>query len=366
VKLNRRTLLLLCLIAPAALTFAPLSAGAAQTGHIVGYLVARETGEPLAYGIVGVEATSRSAFTSDSGWFSVRELTPGQHLLRVRRLGFTPRDISFVVRDGITDTLRVELTRVAVRLGAVDVKAYPPCLKPGAPIPQKDSSLAVVVEQIRLNAEQFKFLADQYPYWYLMVVKRSSKLRRDGSIRPDPGSLERYESNSKSVYEPGAIIQRDGREWRFRTPTLVEVADPAFANSHCWHYGGMEEIEDEPVIRVDVVAFDSLKGPDVNGSFFVSSRTFQIRRSILHLSRPPTQVPGVMNMEVTAEFFEVLPSISVVSKIRGVQTVDPKRRSLVSEMYEEQTASRFAWLKESPEGIKSPQPDQTKPRPPAS
>ena len=335
------------------LSLTPAALGA-QTGGIVGYLVARGTGDALAHGIVGVETANRSAFTSDSGWFSFRELTPGQHLLRVRRLGFSPREVSFVVRDGITDTLRVELSRVAVQLGTVDVKAYPPCVTPGAPSSEADSTMAAVVEQIRLNAEQYTFLAEQYPYWYLTVISRSSKRRRDGEIGREPSFVERYQSSSKSTYKPGAVIQRRGRDYIFQVPTLVEVADKSFVDAHCWHYGGTEVVEDEPLIRVDAVAFDSLRGPDVNGTFFVSSRTFQIRRSVVHLSRRPTQIPELVDMEVTSEFFEVLPSIPIIEKVHSVQTIDPKRKSLISEAYEDHTTTRFTWVKRAPGDDKKP------------
>lgn len=335
------------------LSFIPVAL-AAQTGSIAGYIVARESGEPLAYGIVGIEGLDRSAFTSDSGWFAFRELAAGAHVLRVRRLGFSPRDIGIVVRANAMDTIRVELTRVAVSLSAVDVKAYPPCVKPGAPTPQEDSTLAAVVGQIRLNAEQYKFLADQYPYWYLSVVTRSSKLRRDGTVRQDPGAIDRTQSSSRSEYKPGGIIQRRGTDYIFQVPTLVEVADKAFVDAHCWHYGGTETIEGEELVRVDVVAFDKLNGPDVNGSFLVSSATFQIRRSVLHLSRRPRQIPELLDMEVTTKFFEVLPSIPIISHVYSVQTIDPKRRSLIAEAYEEHQTTSFTWVGRKPGDDKKP------------
>jgi hypothetical protein len=345
-RVRHRTLALLVSLIPAAL--------GAQTGTLVGYLVAHDTGEPLAYGVVGIAGLNRTTFTSDSGRFAFGELTPGQHLLHVRRLGFTQRDISFVVREGVTDTLRVELTRVAVRLSAVDVKAFPPCFKPGVPSAETDSALAAVVEQIKLNAEQYKFLAQQYPYWYLAVATRTGKLRRNGSLQREPGHVEHFTSSPVSEYKPGDVVHRRRGSWSLMPPTLVDVADSAFAAAHCWHYGGMETIDDEPVIRVGVVAFDSLKGPDFNGLFYVSARTFQLRRSVVHLSQRPKQMPELLDMEVTTEFFEVLPSIPIISGIRSVQTIDPQRRSQYSEIVEEHKVGRFTWANQSPEDAKKP------------
>lgn len=344
--MTRHTCALLVAFFPTAL--------AAQTGHVTGYIVDRESGQPLSYGIVGIETIGRSMFTGDSGWFLFRSVPAAKHTLHVRRLGYRPRDIDIQVRDGATDTLRVELTHVAVTLVPVDVKAYPPCLKPGAPSYEADSTLSTVVGQIRLNAEQYKFLADQYPYVYLSVVTRSSKLRRNGTVVKNPGGVDKYESRSKSMYHQGGVIQRQGKEYYFEVPTLVEVADKAFVDAHCWHFGGTETIDEEELIRADVVAFDSLKGPDVNGSFLVNSATFQIRRSIMHLSRSPRQLPELLDMEVTTDFFEVLPSIPIISHIYSVQTMDPARKSVISEAYEEHLSTRFRWVGRKPGDDKKP------------
>jgi len=93
----------------------------AQTGGVVGVVVAKATGEPLAYSIVGLDSLERSAFASDSGRFGIREIRVGQHLIRVRRLGYTPRDVSIFIREGMTDTLRVELDRVVDGLTASEL-----------------------------------------------------------------------------------------------------------------------------------------------------------------------------------------------------------------------------------------------------
>ena len=344
--MTRHTCALLAAFFPAAI--------AAQTGHVTGYIVDRESGQPLSYGIVDIETIGRSMFTNDSGWFLFRSVSAAKYTLHARRLGYKPRDIDIQVRDGATDTLRVELTHVAVTLNPVDVKAYPPCLKPGAPSYEADSTLSAVVDQIRLNAEQYKFLADQYPYVYTSIVTRSSKLRRNGKVVRDPGSIDRYESRSKSLYEPGGVIQQRGKIQYFQVPTLVEVADKAFVDAHCWHWGGTETIDDEELIRADVVAFDSLKGPDVNGSFLVNSATFQIRRSIIHLSRSPRQLPELLDMEVTTDFFEVLPSIPIISHIYSVQSMNPARKSLVSEAYEEHRSTELRWVGRKPGETKQP------------
>jgi Carboxypeptidase regulatory-like domain len=323
----------------------------AQHGGLAGRIVDRESAQPLAYGIVSIEGLEWSAFTTDSGWFAFRELAPGPHVLHVRRLGYLPRDIDVMVRGAATDTIRVEMTHVAVQLGALEVKSYPPCVRPGAPGRDKDSTLAAIVDQIRLNAEQFRFLADQYPFRFTERITRSSRQRSDGKVVTDMGGLGELRSRSKSEYKPGGVIEWRRGAYYFKIPTLIEVSDKAFIDSHCWHYAGRDTIEDVSVLKVDVVAFDSLKGTDVNGSFLLSPFTFQIRRSIMHLSRRPSQLSHLHDMEVTTDFFEILPSIPVVYHVSSVQIMDPEK-SKISEAYEEHRTTNFVWVKRKPGEVK--------------
>src|SRR5437764_2018526 len=115
-------LILLALCAPAHL--------AGQRATLSGVIVSHETKEPLAYSIVALPALGRESFTTDSGAFTFGDLPLGAQLLKVRRLGYTPADITVNLSGG-ADTIRVQLTRIAVQLTAVTVHAYPPCTSPG-------------------------------------------------------------------------------------------------------------------------------------------------------------------------------------------------------------------------------------------
>ena len=313
----------------------------AQTGAVSGVILAKDSGEPLSYGIVSVLGLDRSMFTTDSGIFAFHQLPAGRLVLHVRRLGFSPREVEVDITSGSIAAIRVELTRVALALDKLVVKAYPPCIAPGAPRPEVDSVLSAIVAQIRLNAEQYRFLAEQYPFSYNVVIARSSRKRSPGMVSPDPGAVDRYESRARRDYKAGSVVQRRGRAYFFQIPTLIDVADADFGRWHCWHFGGVETIDNERFARVDVVAFDSLKGPDGNGSFYVNRESFQIRRSVLNLSRRPSQLPELLAMETTTDFMEILPSIPIISRVYSVQTMDPERKSFFSEAYEEQRPTTF-------------------------
>ena len=99
---------------------------------------------------------------------------------------------------------------------------------------------------------------------------------------------------------------------------------------------------------MDVVAYHVIEGADVNGSFFVNARTFQIRRSILHLSKRPAQFKEMLGMETTTDFFEVMPSISIPSHVYSVQTMDPEKKSDFTEAFEEHRTLNFKFLGQRP------------------
>jgi len=243
----------------------------AQSGGIAGVVVARSTGEALPYSIVEVEGTAFSVFADDSGRFTFRGVATGLHVLHIRRLGFTPADVSVQVLAGATDTLTVSLDHVAVQLGGVTVRAFPPCTTPGPPA-ASDSALTTIFGQLSLNARQYKYLAEHYPFDQIVEVHKTRKIRGSkDALLGEPLHNVTYHSADKRQYAPGGIVKRKGNNWYFEIPELIDVAEPAFINAHCWHYAGMDTIDDVEHFRVDIVAADTLPDADVNGSFYINS-----------------------------------------------------------------------------------------------
>jgi hypothetical protein len=320
----------------------------ARSGGLVGKIVSLDTGEPLPYSIVSITALSRALFTSDSGAFVVRDLPAGALQLSVRRLGYTPTDLTVKIRAGATDTLLIQLPRIAVLLRAVTVRSYPPCTTPGAPSAQDDSILAAVFSQLRMNAEQYRLLSEQYPFTYELETTYSRKLRRDSSIVLDFTERDRVESKSRERYRPGGLIVRRRKEYFFNIPTLIDFADSSFLASHCFHYGGIEALEDTDAVRVDLVVADRLRDPDVNGSIYLDTRSFQILRTVLRLSKPVPQLGSVSEFEAITDFREVLPSIPVLSHVWSTTTIDPKAKRNYDEAYVEKRLLKMEFVRNKP------------------
>lgn len=327
--MSKATLLSLCL-----LIVAPDLGAQAQRGRLAGQVVAQETGEGLPYSIIALPSRASAIFADDSGRFVLYDLPAGTLQLNVRRLGFTPSAITVHVNPGAVDTIRVALARVTVQLNAVTVRAYPSCKNPGAPTVEKDRTLAAVFEQLVMNAQQYRLLSEQYPFAVTMHIQRSQKMRKDGGIVAVDEERQEIDSRLRQPYRAGRMIQRAGRAQFFTVPTLVDFADPSFVAAHCFHYGGVEPLEDSAVVRIDIVAADRLRTPDVNGSIFLDPRSYQIRRTVLHLSRKPRQTPEVARLEVVTDFKEVLPSIPLIAGVWSTLTMEPQARRSYDEAFE--------------------------------
>ena len=185
----------------------------APSGTIVGVIVAREAGDPLPYSVVAIPSLAIRRFSNDSGAFVLRDLPVGARVVEVRRLGYAPRDVPVLVRAGTVDSIRVELTRVAVTLAAVQVRADPACMTPGLSA-VKDSSLATVLTQLRMNGEQYRLLAESYPFVYVHERTTASKLK-NGDMRTDAVDTIMLESKQTWRYRPGRILSRLGRRGLF-------------------------------------------------------------------------------------------------------------------------------------------------------
>lgn len=333
---------------------APLDA---QSGGIVGRVLNRDGALPLPYSVVAIPELGREEFTDDSGSFRLSGLPPRALTLRVRRLGFTPVEARVTVRPGAVDTVHVALQRVAVRIATVEVREHPPCREPGQRSIARDSLTAFVYAQLRENADQYRLLSRDYPFAYAMQIVRSQTDTGGRDVE-----VERETAPGRSevawTYAPGRIVGRYRRELMFNIPTLLDLADKRFVDNHCFHNGGLVEVGEEPLIRIDVVAAEKIRTPDVHGSMFLDPVTYQIRRTVFRLSRMPA-IRGMTDMEVATTFEEILPSIPVIRTISSIQRLDPAVKGVqIREARERQTLVAFSWVGRRPGQDAARKPDR--------
>jgi hypothetical protein len=337
-----------------------------STGRLVGIVLTKEGAVPLAYSVVSAPGLSRERFSNAEGVFTLADLPEGPLQLRVRHLGYSPVDLSVVIHAGAVDTVRVLLTHIAVRLTAMQVRGYPECKNPGAPNATSDSSFATVFDQLHQNAEQYRLLTETYPFIYA-VERTQSRVLVNGELRMD-GIDTLVVNSNRWRYKPGSVITRTGRGRTASTmmniPTLVNFADKAFLDNHCFYNGGLETVDGVDMLRVDFIAASRIRDPDVDGSMYLDPASFQIRRSVLRLTKIPSGLAGLVETEAVTQFGEVLPSIPVIADIASVnrfRTNDSRPLSDAS-ANERQRLIRVQFVKGMP-GEESKKPDVSDPRP---
>lgn len=110
----RRTASHLEPICPPAVGVSRITPDRSEPNAILGQLLDRDTGRPLAGGLVLVSPGNWRLLSDSLGTFAIRGLSAGQYVLVVRRLGYERQTDTVVVHDGAGVRARVALTPAAV------------------------------------------------------------------------------------------------------------------------------------------------------------------------------------------------------------------------------------------------------------
>ena len=289
-------------------------------GTLRGTVVVAGADVPLPYAAVLVGEPPAERFVDLEGRFVVRGLAAGAHRVRVRRIGYRPLDTSVVVRaDAPPAPLRVALVRLPQQLAAVRVAASGSCRAPGPPRADADPEFAALFEQMEQNAEQYRLLVRAHPFSYAMERRLLDRLRsgRERVVRADTIVLG---AEAEWRYAPGAVVGEretsDGaRERVLNLPTLVDFADPAFQRTHCFHAGGLAELDGRATVRIDFRAAASLRAPDVDGAIYLDAASYQIVAAELSLTRAGDAMRGVEAVTVRTGFREIAPGVPIVESV---------------------------------------------------
>ena len=289
----------------------------AQTGSISGIAVSAEAGSPLGYSVAAVPARHIERFTDDSGRFLLRGLPAGEVRLVVRHIGYVPTELSVTVRDGGTTDVRAVLVHVPVALAAVKVSAAAACTAPGAPTVATDRALAAIFGQLEQNAQQYQLISTQYPF--TSVIERRFDYDPAPPLtvfRPDTTPIP---SDAPWSYKAGDVVTRRGAigGYAVRIPTLAVFTDPAFLNAHCFWNAGMTDLDGARALRIDFQAAERIHSPDLNGSLFLDSSSFVIRRSVIRLSRYSREIEDYDSVTVETRFAEAIPGVPVIAEVHG-------------------------------------------------
>ena len=320
--------------------------GAAQA--LRGDVHAAETNAPLPYSTIILQPGVVGRFANDSGAFSFPQLAAGNYRLVVRAIGYLPFD-TIVTLTTDTLVLHVRLPPLAVELPPVTVVATRVCIRPGPPARDSQPELAAIFDQLRENAARYQLLSDAYPFRYWVE-------RLETAHSPDPTGktvLDTIElrSDARRPYKPGGwIINQPGPhgqvERTLRLPTVIDLADSIFHSAHCFDLAGIDSVEGRPHWRVDFLAADRLHSPDVAGSAWLDSASYQLRRLSFRLTHPEKAGTSLRTMEVTVAFGDLAPALIVPMQIVATSESKHGRRTVTTR--EEQRLLHVEFLKARP------------------
>ncbi len=311
---------------------------------------ALETNLPLPFSTVVLQPGVTGRFTNDSGVFAFHDLAQADYRVVVRAIGYLPFDtVITVTADPIV--LHVTLRPLAIELAPVIVVARRACLQPGPPARDSEPELAAIFDQLRENAARYRLLSDAYPFKYWIqrrVWDEPAAPSRADSVVIDTLELR---SDVRYPYKPGGLIitqtgPRGKSERVLRLPTVIDLADSVFHAAHCFTFAGVDHLDGESQWRVEFLAAERLRAPDVAGSAWLDSSTFELRQLAFRLTRPERAVTSLGALEVTVEFGQLFPSVTVPVHITATSAAKTSRRPVTA--HEVQRLLRVDFLNGGP------------------
>ena len=325
----------------------------ADSAILRGTVTSRESGRPLPYAIVAIPSAGLQRFANDQGRFAFTGLPAGTYRLRVRQLGHSPVELDVTLSPGGVQDVAVALARIATRIDAMRVSADWECHAPGRPT--GNAMALAVMEQMDQNAERLRLLADEYPFE--ISTQRRFMLRQANGA----DSVERVDtilvaSGARTRYRPGQVVAdvQTGRrrESILQVPTLLDFADSLFQRNHCFVVRGVDDSTGVPLLRVDFKAWSRLRTPDVDGSVFLDSATFALRRSEIRLTRIPRGFAGLVGVHVTTRFIDLQPGLPVPGPIFAVNRFrDSRGPRAIMAAVEEQVPLDVRFLRARPDSL---------------
>ena len=98
---------------------------------------------------------------------------------------------------------------------------------------------------------------------------------------------------------------------------------------------------------MDFLAADRLRAPDVSGSAWLDSGTYELRQLTFRLTRPDRAVGSLKALEVTVAFGQLFPSVTVPVHIAATSDAKTRSRHPLTG-HEEQRLLRVDFLKGGP------------------
>lgn len=324
---------------------------------VSGSIVADGTGFPIPFSTVRINPLGRERFTDRKGSFVYYSIPPGPYNVVVRMLGYMPIDTAIVIQPGATVNLTITMVRIPTSLEQVQVKAPPRrCIFPDEMGYVEDPELGTVLNEARKNAQREQLLRRTYPFEFRLAQSHVTHDMVD-SVAVVQYDTVTHRSDDNWRYRKGKVVSDDRNRFfgdvrLMRLPTLGDLADRQFLTAHCFKYSGIVDHNGKPAHRIDFSPDSALIAPDVEGSVYIDSATYLIRRAQFRLTRGGTVSPPILGMEVTTTYREILPNVALFDEIRSVQPLkEPNARGHRAEFRETQRLLTYRFMITGPPGV---------------
>jgi hypothetical protein len=323
---------------------------------VSGAIVAEGTGYPIAFSTVRINPLGRERFADRKGAFVYYSVPPGLYNVVVRMLGYMPYDTAIVVIPDHPVSLTIRMAKIPTSLEQVQVKAPPRlCIFPDEMGYVEDIELGTVLNEARKNAQREQLLRRTYPFEYRLAQSHNTHDMVDSTASMQYDTVT-YRSDDNWRYRKGKVVSDDvnrlfGEVRLMRLPTLADLADRQFLVAHCFKYSGITQLNGRPTHRIDFSPDSAMTAPDVEGSIYIDSATYIIRRASFRLTRGGNVKPPILGMEVTTTYREILPNVALFDEIRSVQPLkEPNARGHKAEFRETQRLLTYRFIITSPPG----------------
>jgi hypothetical protein len=289
---NRSSLIVVLSVAIATIvTAARPPATSSQPSTVIVTVVDSLAGFALANADVFDIATGQHRFTDEHGQAFLTWPGSGQLRLRVREVGYQPRQRT-LQQNVVGGATTFAMSKVAYVLSTV--LATSRCSTTDTT--SLDLSVAVL-DQLRQGAEKYNEFRRMYPF-EASVERRTAAVPAAGPVKRIIVNKEKFRSeNWESRYKPGRVI-----EWSYgfyTVPILFAstLADSVFWEHHCFIARGMESYRGTRVVRLEFSPSKDVTGPDYYGSALLDSATSYLLRIDFHLANAkrdngPTRMDG--------------------------------------------------------------------------
>lgn len=322
---------------------------AADTGIIRVTVLGAESGAPLPYALVAIPELGLERFANEQGRFAFSRLPEGIYTIRARALGYSPVSREISVQAGEPRELSIRLTRIVTHLSAVRVSANWECREPGRPTPDATATLEVF-EQLEQNAQRLLALSEQFPH-QIDTERRFSMRRIDGRDSVERADTIQVASALRRRYRPGAVVVRSGEGAVLQLPTLLDFADPLFQRNHCFVLRGIDESTGAPLLRLDFKAWSKLRTPDIDGSVYLDTASYSLRRSEVQLTNVTRSFRALRSVTVTTRFIDLRPGLPIAGPINAVNVFQRRSSSKFVAAVEDQIPLRVFFLRTRPDSI---------------